>query len=345
MKNLLNFFKRFWWLILIGFLIGGFVTYKSTSAKSDAIKQKSYVIKKSDLVDSLAISGQIDAHEKANLQFQTSGMLAWVGVKEGDYVKKFQVVASLDKRLLKNQMSQLLNNYMTNRWTFEQAQADNVNWQTNGMTQIARDTVKRTLEKNQFSLNNAVLNVEAEDLTMQFANLWSPIEGLVTSIDTPNSGVNVTPASANFSIINPKTVYFSSTADQTEVTKFNIGQKGKLVLDAFPDEEFDTEVESIGFTPKAGETGTVYELKLKVIFDNAQYKFKMGMTGDVNFIFREDKNVLSVPEGYIIKDSGKTFLSMMINNKLERVEIKTGITIDGNTEILSGVSENDVIYY
>ena len=337
--------KRFWWILAIVLVVGGWWMWSSSTAKAKESQKKTFTIKRQTLTDALSISGQIDATEKANLQFQTSGLLSWVGVREGDYVKKFQVVASLDKKQLKNQMSQLLNSYLTNRWTFEQAQQDNNNWQTNGMTDAARDTIKRTLEKNQFSLNNAVLNVEAEDLAMRFVNLWTPVEGLVTSVDTPNSGVNVTPASANFMIINPHSIYFSATADQTEVTKFSLGQKGKLVLDAFPDQPFDAIVESIGFTPKAGETGTVYEIKLKLNLDNTDYKFRMGMTGDANFIFREDKDVLAIPEAYISKDSGKTYVSMMTNKKLEKVEVKTGSTIDGNTEILSGISENDIIYY
>ena len=345
MGKIFRFIKKYWWIILIGFLIGGFLTYNSIQAKDKAIKQKSYTIKKSDLVDSLAISGQIDASEKADLKFQTSGLLTWVGVKEGDYVKKFQVVASLDQKSLKNQMSQLLNTYMTNRWTFEQAQQDNKDWQTNGMTDAARDTIKRTLEKNQFSLNNAVLDVEAEALTMRFANLWTPIEGLVTSVDTPQAGVNVTPTSSNISIINPKSVYFSATADQTEVTKFSVGQRGELVLDAFPDQKMEVVVSSIGFVPKTGETGTVYEIKMVLPADNVDYKFRMGMTGDTNFVFKEYKNILSVPETFISESDGKKYVSVMNDKTLKKVEVTTGVTIDGNTEILSGVSENEVIYY
>ncbi len=341
----MKFFKKFWWLFLIGFLVGGFLVYRSNTAKAASVKSKTFIVKKIDLKDTLSISGQIDASEKANLQFQTSGLLTWVGVKEGDYVKKFQVIASLDKRELQNQMSQLLNNYLTNRWNFEQGQADNSGWQTNGMTDAARATVQRTLEKSQFSLNNAVLNVEAQDLTLKFANLWTPIEGLVTGIDTPNSGVNVTPTSANFMIINPKTIYFSATADQTDVGKFSIGQNGQLVLDAFPDSPIDAQVTMIGFTPMAGETGTVYEIRLMMNVDNLDYKFKMGMTGDTNFTFKEYNGVLSIPEAYIIKDSGKLYVNKVVNNSPVKTEITTGDTIDGNTIILSGVSENDPIYY
>jgi len=339
-------FKKFWWVILIVILVGGFLWLQAV-AKSKAANAsvKTEVVTRQDLVDSLSESGQIDSQEKVELNFQTSGLLAWVGVKEGDYVKKNQVLASLDKRELQNQMSQLLNSYMTNRWNFEQAQANNVNWQTNAMSDSARDTIRRTLDETQFSLNNAVLNVQAEDLAMKFANLWTPIEGIVTNIDAPTAGQNISPATATFEVINPKTIYFSATADQSDVTKFKVGQKGSIVLDSFVDKPIDGTITEIGFTPMANQTGTVYELKIAMNVDNSDYSYRMGMTGDVNFIFREIKNVLTVPASYVKTDAnGVTTVLKMVGKTKQKVEVKTGATIDGNTEIVSGLNEKDVIY-
>ena len=344
MSKIFSFIKRLWWLILIGALIGGFVAWKIDSAKAAAIKNKTYTVKRDNLIDSLTISGQIDSFEKANLQFQTSGLLAWVGVKEGDYVKKYQVVASLDKRELQNQMTQLLNTYLKTRWDFEQKQEDNTGWMANGMTNDARDTIKRTLEKSQFDLNNSVLNVEAQDLTLKFANLWSPIEGLVTVVDTPQAGVNVTPTSANIMVVNPKTVYLSVSADQTEVTKFKPGQKGEVVLDSYPDQKISGTIQSVGFTPMVGGTGTVYELKMTLDQPNDDYRFKIGMTGDATFVFSEKDNVLVVPEAFIKEKNGQKYVTLVKGDQMIATNIETGQNIEGTVEILSGLNENDVIY-
>lgn len=335
--------KKFWWLFLIGFLIGGFVVWKLTQPKID-LKIKTYTVTRLNLVDELTFSGEIDAEEKVSLRFQTSGLLAWVGVKTGDYVKKYQVLASLDKRDLQNSMSKLLNTYSSSRWDFEQAQADNKDWQTEGMTDEARETVKRTLDKYQFDLNNSVLSVESAALSLKFASLWTPIEGLVTSIDSPVAGQNITPATATFEVINPKTIFLSATADQAEVAKFKVGQRGSIVLDSFEDETFEGEVTMISFTPKSGESGTVYELKIALGLDNNDYKIRMGMTGDINFVFKTVEGVLAVPSSYVKTENETNYVYVMRNKNKEKQEIKTGETIDGNTEIISGLNENDVIY-
>lgn len=335
--------KKFWFLILIGFLIGGFLVWKISQPKIDP-KIKTHTVLKQDLIDSLSLSGEIDASEKVSLRFQTSGLLTWVGVKEGDFVKKYQSLASLDKRDLQNSMSKLLNTYSKTRWDFEQAQDDNKNWRTTGMTDEARRAVERTLDKYQFDLNNSVLSVESQALALKYATLWTPIEGLVTSIDAPVAGQNITPATATFEVVNPKTIYFSATADQAEVIKFKVGQKGNIILDAFEDEVIEGTVESISFIPKSGESGTVYELKIALNLSNFENVIRMGMTGDINFVFKTIEDVMVAPSSYVKTNNGVEFVYVKNQSKKEKREVKTGETIDGNTEIISGINEKDVIY-
>lgn len=339
----MKFLKRFWWLILLGALVGGgFLMWKNAQAAT--IKAKSYIVKKQDLIETLSLSGEVDAKEKADIRFQTSGLLTWVGVKEGDTVKKYQAIAALDKRELQNSLNTYLNSYMKERWDFEQDQQNNKDWQTLGMTDLARDTIKRTLDKDQFDLNNSVLAVEARNLSLKFATIFSPFEGVITRVDVPQPGTNITPASAMFSVVNPNSLYFSATADQTEVPSLNQNMTGTVVLDSFPDIELPATIENIGFVPKEGESGTVYEIK--VSFDQTKIgdKLKIGMTGDLDFTLKENRGVLAVPEAYVKKQDGKYFVTKMINGKLEKTEVEVGEIIEGSVVIKQGLNENDVIY-
>lgn len=341
--SLMKFFlaaKKYWWILLILISIGGFLFYRSNKAKTVALKDKTYTVTKQDLIDSLDISGEIDATEKASLRFQTSGLLTWVGVKEGDMVKKFQVLASLDKRELQNSMNQLLNTYSKTRADFDQTQIDNRDWTSNGT--LAQDAIKRVLQKEQLDLNNSVLSVEAKNLALKFANLYTPIAGIVTKVDSPLAGQNITPATATFEVVNPESLYFSALADQTEVTKFKVGLQGEITMDSFTDKKYAAEVESIGFIPKTGETGTVYEIKIKI--KDGTENFRLGMTGDVRFVFKENKGVVAVPEAYLKTDNGKRFVSKSINGQAVKTEVGVGDSVDGIIEITAGLKENDVIY-
>lgn len=336
---MINFLKKRWYFLVIIFLVFVLV-FTQRQIKKTGTEEK-LIVKKRSLKEVLTLSGEIDAEEKVVLKFQTSGRLAWVGVKEGDYVKKYQTIASLDQRELKNRMNKYLNSYAKQRNTFEQGKDDYIKVRDFGLSQEIRDQAKRILENNQYDLNNAVLDVEYQNLSLEYANLWTPIEGIVTRVTTPYAGVNITPSQAEFEIINPKTLYFSATADQTEVVSLKEGQQGKIILDAYPDEEIDGKIYWISFSPKSGETGTVYELKIKFDFKKP---LKLKMSGDINFVIKEKNDVIAIPQTYVKKDKKGDYVNLSKNGRVIKRYIKKEEEIDGQIIIKSGLNEGEIIY-
>lgn len=329
--------KKVIFLILI--LIAGVLLYKNFSPLTKNNKTESVKVTRGTLEEKLTISGTIDAEEKVTLRFQTSGRIAWVGIKEGDYVKKYQGIASLDKQELKKKLQKYLNTYMNERWDMEQVTRDDYR------DKVLTDTIKRLKEKSQFDLNTSVLDVEIQDLAIQFANLWTPIEGIVTKITSPYAGVNIyLPTQAEFEIVNPKTVYFSASADQSEVTKIYEGLTGELMLDAYSDTNLSGSVKNISFIPKAGETGTVYAVKFTFIDDNSNYKYRIGMAGDLTFITERKEDVLYLPAKFVKEEKGKKYVKISKNKKEEKTDVLTGMETDDSVEIISGLSEGETVY-
>jgi membrane fusion protein, multidrug efflux system len=318
--------------------------YQNQTKISQKEKLSAYIAKLLDLKQSLTLSGKIQADEKASLKFQTSGRLSWVGVKEGDIVKKWQALASLDQRDVKKALEKKLNAYLSERWDFEQNQDD---YEIHG-TPINKitltDSEKRILEKSQFDLNNSVLDVEIADLSREYATLITPIAGIVTHIDTPYPGVNITPASAEFLVINPNSIYFSVSADQSEVVNLKKDMPAKIVLDSFSDNTIESTISAISFTPKTDESGTVYEVKLVLPINNLDYKYRIEMTGDATFVTSEKSKVLAVPTDYIHEENDKKFVNILKNGQKEKLYVKIGTEIDDHTEILSGLREDETVY-
>src|SRR3989338_4944508 len=160
-------------------LIAGFAVFQKVIQKPSLInKNSSAQVKKGTLENYLTISGEIDARENVNLRFQTSGRLSWIGVSQGDYVKKYQGLAALDKRDVEKNLKKKLLAYMNERWDFEQTHDDySVHgrqlYQVPGLT----DEERRILDKAQFDLESSVLDVEIQNLAVEYANLWTPIAG------------------------------------------------------------------------------------------------------------------------------------------------------------------------
>ncbi len=323
-------------LILVGFL--------ATRGNRSQIKLKDpFQVKRGTISQTLTISGKIAAQDDVTLRFQASGKLSWVGVKEGDYVRKGQTIATLDQRELKKKLEKYLNLYLKSRHDFDQINADNENTQSDPDQKI-RERVKRTIDKYQADLNNAVLDVELQAIAIEYSRLTSPIDGIVVRVGSSHTGVNITPTDAEFEIINPKTVYLLALADQTEISKLKENLTGKLTLDSYVDQEIPGKIIYISFIPDPNETTTSYQIKFSFTYDNSKLIYKIGMTGDLSFTLDEKSDVLFLPSRYIHNDNGKKYVFMLQNKKGIKAPVETGMETDEYVQITSGISENDTVY-
>lgn len=303
------------------------------------------VVAKGTIRSQVIFSGTVDFDKHVTLQFQqvpTNGvMISWVGVKLGDTVKKGQLLASLDQQAVLKQQQLNLSTYWQQRLTFDQTQSDNA-----GRTpdQSLNDTQKRQLLTSQASLNNSIYNVELQDQVARLSNIWSPIGGVMTRIDTPLAGVNIQSADeARFEVIDPSTLLFSTDIDESEVTNLHVGDKGVLVLNAFPTDYIPATIRNIAFASHQDtNNNTVYNVKLTLDRDNTSYKYKFGMTGNIVF-YEYNTNVLYVPNDYIHQDD--TGFYVKVGNAKKLVYVQTGISDGKVTEIVKGVNEGDAIFY
>ena len=203
---------------------------KNEQVKINPKKAKTISVKKGAIDKNLVLPGKIDAGQYAVLNFQTSGMLSWVGVKEGDKVKKWQTVASLDKTSLKKSFEKEMNDYMTSRWNFEDTKDK---YKLTKDKYLITPEIQRILDRQQFTLNNSVLDLEISDIVLKYANLRTPIDGIITAISYPNSGINILPSNFSITVVNPKSLYFKSEVDEEDVSLITEGQPAEITLDSF----------------------------------------------------------------------------------------------------------------
>lgn len=341
-KKIVGFAKKRWYILIVLFLVGGFFVNKQMQATAQAKKSSTYTVGRMTLKEDLSLSGTINAEEHVTLQFQTAGLLSWVGVKEGDYVKKYQGIAALDQRSVTKNLQKNLNDYAKSRNTYEQSKDDNSRV-GDQPTHEQGDKMKRLLENAQYDLTSSVFTVELQDLAKQYSYLTTPIDGIVIRADAKYPGVNIG-ITSTYEVVNPKTIFFSALADQTDVVKLQKDMKAAVQLDSYPEKKMDGTIYFISFIPKAGETGTVYEIKM-ALNDNAneQNAYRLGMTGDATFTLQEKNNVITIPSTYIKTEGDKKYVWKSTKGKEEKKYIKTGLEVDGNSEILSGIDEGDVL--
>lgn len=334
-KNLLKKKKV---LTVIGLLVVLFFLF---GRKKKTEEFKTEKVTRGEIREIVDASGAVNAESDIKVQFQTSGKMVWLGVKEGDLVKKGQALASLDKEGLKKSFEKYMNLYMTNRWDFEQQQED---YKTIKENKLLSDEMKRILDKYQFSLNNAVLDVEISDLAVKYATIYSPIEGIVVEISPPVAGMNILSASAFIEVIEPKTLEFTAIIDETDIGKLKDGQKAIITLDSFPDKEFIGIVKRIDFkstTTSSGGTGFTAHISLPA---EEIGSFRDGMNGDLRVTVQSKENVLLLPTASLVEKDSKNYVFKINKGKAVEIEVKTGLSNDDQIELTSGeLTEGDLL--
>ncbi len=319
--------------IIIILVAVGVLAWRLTRPKTSEFKTAE--VKRASITKSVSASGKVASEEEAELKFQTSGQLAWVGVREGDSVSAGQAIAQLDTRELQKDLQKALRDYSKERNDFEEDR--NITYKDRAMT----DTIKRILEKNGWDLDKAVLDVEISDIALKLATLVTPISGIVTRVDMPVAGVNITPATAVFKVANPDKMIFKANIDEADIKGITASLSAQITLDAFPDEEFTGRVNKVLFssvTTSGGGTAYPSELSLPL---NENLKFKVGMNGDAEIILAKKDNVLVIPSEAVFTKDGQSFVWLVKNGKAVKQEIKIGLVNDENSEVFQGLQEKD----
>jgi HlyD family secretion protein len=320
----------------------GAIIYRRT-VKHKQIQQFVLPIRQ-DITQNLEVSGVIDADEKVRLRFLAGGKVVYLGAKEGDLVKKYQTIATIDQALLNKQLQQNLNNYLIQREDWEQTRDDYVE-NGDGIPQpIADVETQRLVKKQQLLLNNSVLNVEMQNLTINNNRLTAPFTGFLTHAPTITVGGQLT-ANDYFEIINPQTLVFKIAVDEADVAQVKPHLPAIISLDAYPNDTINSQVDSIAYTSSQTSDGsTVFIVKLP-LEDSSLERFRLGMNGDAFLKLDERHDVLTLPLETLSEQDGQWYVQIKNGrDNLEKRKVEVGLMNDELAEITAGLNERDQVF-
>jgi len=330
-----SFFKRHkvWSGILVLSLIALFVLFRP----KPTIPPDTQRVAKTNLVQTVSVSGTIDADSKATLTFPIAGKLIWLGFTEGDVVKKYQTIALLDQRTL---VQNLLN--AQKALDNQQISFDIIN-DNNGDRTLADTGLSvsafRQLKQAMDTLDQSKIAYAMQQIAQEQSVLTSPIDGIITHEDVKVSNVNVT-TTTTITVVDPHTLVFNMDVDEADIAKVATGEAVKVVLDAYPNDTITLPVSKIDFVSHTTTNGgNAYTVKVNLPTD-AKYQFKVGMNGNADIVTAEKDNVLTVPLSSI-GDGNNVYIKTA--NGYKKQSITVGLENDINAEVLSGISQGDMV--
>jgi len=167
----------------------------------------------------------------------------------------------------------------------------------------------------------------------------SPIDGFITARNKePGQTVSVN----DIILVMADKLIIEADVDETDLKYIKLGQKVEIFLDAYPDKKFNGIVEHIAYESKLVSNVNVYTVKILPL--NPPKNFRSGMTATIEITGYRKDNILLLPSEVIIEKENKKFVMVKSDNsKVKLKEIKTGISDGKKTEIISGITENEVV--
>ncbi len=218
---------------------------------------------------------------------------------------------------------------------------------------ILDSTSAQTQKLNaEISMRDAQLSLEKMQKRVDDYTITAPISGTVVT-KNKKAGDNIESGNASSDntlalIYDMSSLYLELDIDELDIKKIAVGQTAVITADA-SDNTYQGTVENVSVSGTIGTNGvTTYPVKIRLTdFDDALLP---GMNVEASINIRSAKHVLTVPvsaiqRGDIVYVKGeKTDENDRAPEGYHSVPVTCGISNDVFVEILSGLSEGDVVY-
>lgn len=285
-------------------------------------------VERGDLNLTVSANGVVQPIYRVEIKSKASGQIEQLNFVEGQYVTKGTLLIALDQQTTKNDYDQAKadlalyeaasvqadNNYKRALELFEKKL---ISEQERDQSNVEKVRAKSQLVKAQAALATA-------EERLRDTRIVAPISGIILTKNVEigqiiSSGVsNVGGGTVLASIADMEQVYVETNVDEVDIGNVLVGQRSRVVADAYPDDVFNGEVIRIAPLGKTQQNVTTFSVIILV--RNLNNRLKAGMSTSVDIeVFRRPQ-VLLVPTEALNdprSEQGKTLLASLKENEKE----------------------------
>jgi RND family efflux transporter MFP subunit len=316
----------------------------------------------------LTASGYVVPQRKSALASKVTGRLVWLGVEEGNRVKKGQIVARLESEDVAAARDQAAANLATSRFNLEQAKAE-LSDATLSLNRVQELVKKEFVARAEYDTavarhRKAVAAVKAAEATIraneaaweaakiqvEYTLIRAPFDAVVL---TKNADIGdiVTPFSAAteaksavITIADMGSLQVEADVSESSLSKVRIGQPCQIQLDALPEKRFRGAVHMI--LPTGDRTKAAVMVKIR--FVDQDPRILPEMSAKVSFLSRAvtpegDKPRTAVSRKALIDRNGEKRVFRIQGDRVSEISLTLGSPIGDMMEVVNGLQAGDQV--
>jgi RND family efflux transporter MFP subunit len=282
----------------------------------------------------LEVQGNVDTKENIVIQPEYSGTLTSLTVKAGQRVSKGQILGRVDDAGMSQQLASAENQYQLAKTTYERQK--NL-WDK----KIGSEIQYLQAQTQMVSAQKAVSQIKAQ---LSKTVIRAPFSGTIDEVFVEKGEVVAPSAQGLMRIVNLGNMYVSTTIPESYIGKLKIGDQVDVFLTSLG-KTYKGKVRQVGsfINPNNRSFG------IEVSVPNPENLLRPNQVAKLKIIDYVSKDAIVVPTGVIQEDANHDQFVFVVDGsngktgKAKKVLVKTGKSSDNVTEILSGLSANDVI--
>ncbi|HKN97925.1 MAG TPA: biotin/lipoyl-binding protein, partial [Pseudonocardiaceae bacterium] len=359
--------------IVVVFAGGGVAAWVATRPANAATTTASATATLTTLRQTLSSSGTIEPAQQSDLNFAVSGQVTAVNVVQGQHVTKGQALATVNSASLAANVAQAQATLSSDQSRLSSDQDSGASSTQVNADQAAVNADQNQLDEARTALSEATLTspidgtVASVDLTVgqQVAaggsgssggnggngGSGSAGSGLGSgggggglgggaASDSSSSSSSSSDSSNQIVVISDGTYVVNGTVDDTEVGQVKVGDQAVITPAGSTTPVFGT-VTSVAMLASSSSSVPSYPVTIGVT--GTPPGLHPGASATVQIIVKQLTNVLAVPTVALHFQNGKTVVDREVGGKQVATTVTTGMTSNGETQILSGLSNGDQV--
>jgi HlyD family secretion protein len=328
--------------IIVGTIVGvaaiGALTAAIRNKDKDVPRVTTAKVEKLDLVSKVTANGKIQAQRKVDMSALVMGQIVNLAVKEGDHVKKGQLLLQIDRAQLAAQaqaseatLAAMRHDLDAARATAAQAKFDfdRANEQLKGnilaeadyqKAKSGLDTAVANLAATEARMNSTMANLAASRDSLSKTTVTAPIDGIVTALPVKEGEVTVigtmnNPGTQLLTISDMASVEAVMMVDETSVPGVKVGQKAALSIDAYPNRKFEGTVAEVGSSPipkndpdllTLMQNSEAISFKVKIRIENPPDTIRPGFSVTADIVTGRREGATAIPiQALVVRDVEK----------------------------------------
>jgi len=315
----------------------------ATATVVEFLPEDLYTVRRDALSRTLPLTGTLAALTSATVKAKVAGELVEVAVREGQAVKRGQLLARIDQTEVQARVAA------------RQADAEAARAQL-GLAEKNRSTQKSLLEKNFISQNAfdttqsnqevaaARLRAAEADLvsarkSLGDAVLLAPFAGVVSERHA-QPGERVPLDGKVVSLVDLTRLELEAAVPASTIARVKVGQPVAFRVDGFGEREFLGRIERINPATTAGSRS----INLYAVIENSDGLLRGGLFAQGELILERIENALLAPASAVREETGRQYVYAIADGVLRRRLVKTGRPDAGDqVQVLEGLAEGERI--